>query len=187
VFVDVKRVAAHIPALGPDALLVDVGGGDGAILNPLLDRQPSLRVVAVDIAPQIGQSIRPDLRPRINLRPSTSVREYLDDGGEPATAVFLSDVFHHVPPIARPELIADVLDAFRGRPPLVIVKDIVPQGARSALAFWADRNISGDRAVKAIGPAELTTLMRTANPGLSVESTELVSEVYPNYMLIFRG
>ena len=185
-FVDVKKVAAHVPELGPDALLLDVGGGDGAILNPLLDRQPSLRVVAVDIAADIGQSIRPDLRPRVQLRPSTSVRQYIEDGGDAPTAVFLSDVFHHVPPDARPELIVDVLDVFRDRPAVVIVKDIVPQGARSALAFWADRNISGDRAVKAIGPAELSSLIREARPGLSVESTGLLGEDYPNYLLVFR-
>jgi hypothetical protein len=185
VFVDVKKVAAHFPPLPQDSLLLDVGGGDGAILNPLLDRQPTLRVTAVDIADSIGLAIRPDLRPRVDVRPSTSVRDYIDGGGEAPTAVFLSDVFHHVPPKQRAELVRDVIDAFGSRAPVVIVKDIVPQGFRSALAFWADRNISGDRAVRPIGPMELTGLFRNARLELEPRATGLVDVDYPNYMLVF--
>jgi hypothetical protein len=101
--------------------------------------------------------------------------------------VFLSDVFHHVPPAQRAELIRDVLDVFGPHTPVVVVKDIVPQGARSALAFWADRNISGDRAVQAISPAELARLMREADPRLTAEPTNLLDEDYPNYLVVFRG
>jgi hypothetical protein len=165
--------------------LLDVGGGDGAILNPLLDLQPSLRVTSVDIAPTIGQLVRPELRSRITFHPGKSVRRYIDEGGEAPMAVFISDVFHHVRPQLREELIHDLLDVFAGKPPLIMVKDLVPQGARSRLAFWADRNISGDREVAAISPAELTNLMRSVEPSLRVESTGLVSIDYPSYLLIF--
>ena len=73
--------------------------------------------------------------------------------------VLLSDVFHHVPIEHREQLVRDVLESFRGKPPILVVKDIVPAGLRSWLAFWADRNISGDRGVSAISPAELNTLV----------------------------
>ena len=183
VFVDVKKVAGCVPTLPEGSLLLDIGGGDGAILNPLLDLQPTLRVTAVDIAPVIGQWVRPDLRDRVELRPATSVRDYIDGGGEAPAAVFLSDVFHHVPPPNRAELARDIMDVFRDRPPVVIVKDIVPTGARSRLAFWADRNISGDRAVTPISPGQLTTLLQSVAPNLGVQSTALLrkglSELLP--------
>lgn len=186
VFVDVRKVAAVIPDLGQDAVLLDVGGGDGAILNPLLDRQPTLRVVAVDLAPEIGTMLRPDLAGRVELHPGVSVAEL--HARQPATyaAALLSDVLHHVPPTDRVGLLADVLTALGDRPRTLIVKDLVPQGARSALAFWADRNISGDRGVQAIGPAECVDLVRSVWPQAQVTATSLDDVDHPNYCLVFR-
>lgn len=184
-FVDVRKVAACVPPV--DGLLLDVGGGDGAILNSLLDRQPALRVTAVDIAPAIGQSIRKDLRSRVDLRPATSVRQYIQQGGEPPRAVLVSDVMHHVQPVDRGDLIRDLLECFGDNPPVLVVKDVVPQGIRSAFAFWADRNISGDKAVSPIGPTALVDLVRSVRPDLSVESTPLLDIDYPNYLVVLRG
>jgi hypothetical protein len=185
VFVDIRKVAACVPPV--DGLLLDVGGGDGAILNPLLDLQPALRVTAVDIAPSIGQFIRKDLRPRVDLRPATSVRQYIQQGGESPRAVLVSDVMHHVQPVDRVDLIRDLFDCFGDNPPVLVVKDIVPHGFRSAFAFWADRNISGDKEASAIGPMELVDLVRSVRPNLSVESTPLLNIDYPNYLLVLRG
>jgi hypothetical protein len=185
VFVDVRKVAACVPPI--DGLLLDVGGGDGAILNSLLDLQPALRVTAVDIAPAIGQLIRKDLRARVDLRPATSVRQYIEQRGESPRAVLVSDVMHHVRPIDRVGLVRDLLDSFGDNRPVLIVKDIVPQGFRSAFAFWADRNISGDKAVSAISPTELVDLVRSVRPDLTVESTPLLDIDYPNYLVVLRG
>lgn len=185
VFVDVRKVAAAIPDLGQDAVLLDVGGGDGAILNPLLDRQPTVNVVAVDLAPSIGSMVRPDLLDRVDLHPGTSVLELGTGSERPYTAAFLSDVLHHVPPTEREQLLRDVLAVLEGDSRMLIVKDIIPQGARSALAFWADRNISGDRGVQAISPAELVDLVRVVWPEAHVARTALADVDFPNYCLVF--
>jgi hypothetical protein len=186
VFVDVRKVAACLPVLPGGSTLLDVGLGDGSITNPLLDRQPDLRVIGVDLAPSIGGMIRDDLRSRVELHPATSVAELVAAGPLDIAAAFLSDVFHHVSSDARAGLVTDVLSAFGDRPRTLIVKDIVPQGARSRLAFWADRNISGDRGVQAIGPAEMVTLVRSVWPKSRVEATDLVDVDHPNYCLVFR-
>ncbi len=183
-FVDVAKVAAALPVF--ESPLLDVGGGDGAVLNPLLDRQPWLRVTAVDLAPVIGQSIRADLRPRVDLRAGTSVREYIASGGSPPGAALLSDVLHHVRPEDRLQLVRDVLEAFQDRPPVIAVKEIVPQGVRSACAFWADRNISGDRGVTALSPSELLDLMHAADGRLRSTVTPLLDVDRPNYCVVFH-
>ncbi len=185
VFVDVRKVAAAIPELGADAVLLDVGGGDGAVLNPLLDRQPTLRVVAVDLAEDIGGMLRPDLAGRVTLHPATSVAQLVAAEPGPYTAALLSDVLHHVPPAAREELLADVLGAFGDGPRTLIVKELVPSGARSALAFWADRNISGDKGVQAVSPAALVDLVHRVWPEAAVTTTTLADRDFPNYMLVF--
>jgi hypothetical protein len=185
VFMDIHAVARCVPRLPNDALLLDVGGGDGAILNPLLDLQPTLRVTAIDIAPEIGQLVRPDLRSRVTLHPGTSVREYIDMGGQAPDALFISDVFHHVAPEMRTELIRDLLDVFAGKPPVIVVKDVAPQGVRSRLGFWADRNISGDRELQPVSPGDVAGLLKAVDPDLQVSSTPLISVDFPNFCLVF--
>ena len=186
VFVDVRKVAAAIPDLGPDAVLLDVGGGDGAILNALLDRQPTLRVVAVDLADPIGTMLRPDLAPRVRtLRAGTSVAQLHEREPKAYRAALLSDVLHHVPEFDRPALIRDVLTALGDGDRTLIVKDLIPQGARSALAFWADRFISGDRGVAAVSPSACVDLVRGVWPEAQVTQTRLADEDYPNYCLVF--
>lgn len=185
VFVDVRKVAAAIPDLGPDAVLLDVGGGDGAILNPLLDRQPTLRVVAVDLADPIGTMLRPDLASRVALHAGTSVAQLHAQAPRSYAAALLSDVLHHVPAAERPALIRDVLQALGDAPRTLIVKELIPQGARSALAFWADRNISGDRGVAAISPSACVDLVRSVWPQAQVSLTSLADVDYPNYALVF--
>lgn len=187
VFVDVRKVAAAIPNLGPEAILLDVGGGDGAILNHLLDIQPALRVVAVDLAGDIGQMIRADLADRVELRPQTSVADWVAEDHPAVTAAFLSDVLHHVPRDQHEGLVADIVAAFRGRPVTLIIKDIIPAGTRSKAAFLADWYISGDRAARPISPVELVDLVGRVLPGATVEVTGLSRVDYPNYCLVFRG
>lgn len=186
VFVDINKVAAAFPELRQDACLLDVGGGDGAILNHLLDRQPTLRVVAVDLAEGIGSMIRPDLVGRVELHPGTPVALVAQATPGRFDAAFMSDVLHHVPPPERESLLADVVAAFGDLPVVLVVKEIIPQGFRSRLAFWADRNISGDRGVRAIGPVELVDLVRSVLPDARVEQTGLADVDYPNYCLVFR-
>jgi hypothetical protein len=185
-FVDVRKVAAAIPDLGQDAVLLDVGGGDGAILNPLLDRQPTLRVVAVDLADGIGSMIRPELRDRVELHPATSVAQLHARAPRRYAAALLADVLHHVPPPHRVDLLQDVLEALGPAPRTLVVKELIPQGARSGLAFWADRHISGDRGVQALGPAALVGLVRSVWPGAEVTATGLADVDHPNYCLVFR-
>ena len=185
-FVDVRKVAANLPVLPAGSTLLDVGIGDGSITNPLLDRQPDLRVIGVDLAAGIGTSLRDDVRDRVELHPATSVADLVAKQPLDISAAFMADVIHHVPPEAREGLLRDVLSAFGDRPRVLIVKELVPQGVRSWAAFWADRNISRDPCVVPIGPAELVTLVRSVWPTAQVETTGLQEVDHPNYCLVFR-
>ena len=53
------------------------------------------------------------------------------------------------------------------------------------MAFWADRNISGDRGVQAIAPAECVDLVRSVWPDAQVATTALADRDFPNYCLVF--
>src|SRR5688572_8716954 len=77
IFVDLELVAKtmshHLP---PQAHLVDVGGGDGAPLNPLLDVRPDVSVTMIDLAKNIGGGVEPRHAGRVRMLPGTSLRDY---------------------------------------------------------------------------------------------------------------
>jgi hypothetical protein len=185
IFVDVRKVAECIPALPGGSVLLDVGIGDGSITNHLLDLQPDLRVIGVDLAPSIGSFIREDLRDRVELHPATSVAEIVAAGLPEISAASMADVLHHVPPDARPGLVTDILSAFGDRPKTLIVKDMLPHGPRAVAAFWADRHISQDDCVEPLGPAAVVSLVRSVWAESKVAVTDLQRVDYPNFCLVF--
>jgi hypothetical protein len=184
VFENIDKVASAVPSLPHGSLLLDVGGGDGALLNPLLRLQPTLRATLVDIAPIVGGFLRADVRGRVELRPGTSVRDYIDSGGEAPAAVLMADVFHHLAPSIRLDVIRDVCDVFGENPLLVIVKDVQPTGLRARTAFWADRYVSGDRGVTPIELAEVVDLFRSIRPDIVASPTTLLAHDHPNYCVV---
>lgn len=183
-FVNVDDVARAIPQLPDGGLLLDVGGGDGSMLNPILARQPTIRATLIDVAPTVGAFLKPANNERVTLSPATSVRDYINAGGEPPSLVLLADVFHHVPPADRRGLIRDLFDVFGDTAPLIAVKDVEPHGLRAAAGFWADNHISGEPTWP-IGQDDLFALFREANPDVGEDRTCLYAKDRPNYCSLF--
>ncbi|HTX49816.1 MAG TPA: methyltransferase domain-containing protein [Caulobacteraceae bacterium] len=175
-FVDIDKVAEWMAArLPPDARVLDVGGGDGFVMNAVLARRDDIRVTMTDLAPQIGGVIAPAHRPRVELRPATSV-ESVDGAFDVMT---LSDVVHHVPFKARPAFFAALAAAaLRTGCGSVLIKDIQPGGLRARLAELGDHYITGDRQVQQLPPEAIVL------PGF--ERAELAMPDYPNYGLAFK-
>jgi predicted nicotinamide N-methyase len=185
VFVDLGRVAAAFPTLPPGSTVLDVGGGDGAVINQILVRQPDLRVVMVDIAPTIGGMIDASRRSNVRMFAATSVTEFCTNHDVSVDVVLLSDVLHHVSPSQRPALLRDVMSAFRERPRCLVVKDIEPTGWRAALSLFCDCHISGDRETCLLDRDALIRLMREIDPSLTVLHTNLIEHDFPNYAIVF--
>jgi 2-polyprenyl-6-hydroxyphenyl methylase/3-demethylubiquinone-9 3-methyltransferase len=175
-FVDIDKVADWMAArLPPGARVIDVGGGDGFVMNAVLARRADIHVTMTDLAPKIGGVIAPAYRPRVELRPATSV-ETVDGAFDVLT---LSDVVHHVPVSARPAFFAALAaTALRTGCRSVLVKDIQPGGLRAKLAELGDHYITGDRQVRQLPPEAI------ALPGF--ERAELAMPDFPNYCVAFK-
>jgi 2-polyprenyl-6-hydroxyphenyl methylase/3-demethylubiquinone-9 3-methyltransferase len=175
-FVDIDKVADWMAARLPrEARILDVGGGDGFVMNALLARRADIRVTMTDLAPRIGGVIASAHRPRVELRPATSV-EAIDGAFDVLT---LSDVVHHVPVAARPAFFAALsAAATRTGCRSVLIKDIQPGGLRAKLAELGDHYITGDRQVRQLSPEAIVL------PGF--ERTELAMPDDPNYCLVLK-
>jgi len=185
VFVDLRKVVESFPPLPEGAEVLDVGGGDGEVVNLLLARFPSVRVTMIDLGENIGTALDSGYRDRVRVLPKTSVEAYAQQGGRVPDVLILSDVLHHIPIDARPRFFEDLASLVRGRAVTLIVKDVAPEGVRSRCAYLADRYISGDRNVAFLSPAELEASVRRAFPAATAAETDLVRRDFPNYALVF--
>jgi 2-polyprenyl-3-methyl-5-hydroxy-6-metoxy-1,4-benzoquinol methylase len=184
-FVDLSAVAASFPNLPRRASILEVGGGDGQLLNALLARFPEAHATMIDISPRLGDALDKKLLARVQLHPSTSIRQYIERGHPPPDVISVCDVVHHVQPDQRVRFFSD-LRPLIGPDTLLVVKDIRPGSPRAYLSYVADRYISGDREVSLLNEDELEALVKSAIPGVQATRTPLHEQDAPNYAIAFR-
>lgn len=99
VFVDLDAVARAIALqCTKNVRMLDLGGGDGELVNKILALRPDLQIDMVDIAAVVGRFLVPEVRDRVRLFPGTAI-EALPDCAERYGAALVSDVMHHLPPL----------------------------------------------------------------------------------------
>jgi hypothetical protein len=183
--VDLEKVASEMPIPRAGEVILDVGGGDGALLDRYLARHSTAKATMVDLNATIGISLSASSRQRVELLPGTSILQYAQLGRPVPSLVLVSDVIHHVPQSDRLRFFGDIKDLLAGNRARLVVKDVQPGSLRAAWCWASDRFISGDRNVKLIGVAEMVQLVRCAFPGAAYEETPLIHCDSPNYCLVF--
>jgi 2-polyprenyl-3-methyl-5-hydroxy-6-metoxy-1,4-benzoquinol methylase len=184
-FVDLDAVAASFPQLPRRASILEVGGGDGQLLNALLARFDDAHATMIDISPRLGDALDKTLLARVQLHPNTSIKQYIERGHPPPDLISVCDVVHHVAPDQRVRFFAD-LRPLIGQETLLVVKDIRPGTPRAYLSYLADRYVSGDREVSLLDEEALETLAKSAIPGVHAARTDLYERDAPNYSIVFR-
>ncbi|MER9302635.1 class I SAM-dependent methyltransferase [Mesorhizobium sp. M0293] len=176
VFVNLNLIADFLDGELPNgAKIVDIGGGDGALIERLLNRRPDLAVTMCDLAPSIGTFLSDVHRARVVLLPATDLTEVtgLYD------AVTISDVIHHVPVDQRDSFFKSLASSCeRWACRKIILKDIEPGGVRATLSLLADRHITGDKHVVLFSRSDFAVMARRYFP-----KAQRVSAVpdWPNY------
>lgn len=177
----IDQIAGHIPE---NAHVIDVGGGDGEVINHLLRKRPDIHVTMLDLRESIGLFLDAEASARVDLHPATSLSDYLSRLGTPADTLLVCDVVHHVPEPDRLKFIQECRALVKPGGSLII-KDIEPRGIISFLSVMADRYITGDRHVTLIHSKDLIDLVRSRIDVKSVE--EIIAErEHPNYALQFN-
>jgi 2-polyprenyl-6-hydroxyphenyl methylase/3-demethylubiquinone-9 3-methyltransferase len=182
-FVDLDAVVSAIPLEQPNATFLNIGTGDGALLNALRDRHPELRVTTTDIHDHQGWLLRPDVRESLDIQVHTPEQIAASGFGGQFDVVFMSDVLHHVPPADRAETLRAAFAACRpgGR---VVIKDIEERGIKARLSLLSDVYLTGDKHTRLIGEAALRALIEGTQPDVKVASSDLIARDFPNYLVV---
>lgn len=182
-FVNVSRCTEQIAGAIPgSAKVIDVGSGDGELVNVLLGLRPDIRISMLDLRQQIGMFLEPEHRARISLHPATSLAAYRDAFRDRADAILVSDVIHHVPVESRPDFLQDCVSLLKPGG-VLIIKEVAPGGLVSFLSVVADRYITGDRHVSLLSPLQLIDLVQ--REGLRKSRDLLGPAEHPNYAISF--
>jgi len=137
-FINLSVASSVISDLLPEnASILDVGGGDGALINELLNLRPDLSVAALDISKKIGGALSDENRGRVRLFPGVSTFDTHTILSEHFDAVLISDVIHHIPMVERVEFIKQLKLLFCNRKIPIIIKDIEPSFVKSKLSGYS--------------------------------------------------
>jgi 2-polyprenyl-3-methyl-5-hydroxy-6-metoxy-1,4-benzoquinol methylase len=183
VFVDLRKVAAMISsALPQDALVLDIGGGDGDLLNYVLAKRPDVRVAMVDIAVSVGKFLEPAYAVRVELHPGTAIEDHILVAAGRYDAAVISDVMHHIPELYRAGFLLNVARALRPGAQ-ILVKDVQPGHPIALLGLFCDRYLSGDRGVALISAEQLCELSHAALAQHTAKEIGLLEVDRPNYLV----
>jgi len=182
-FVDMAEVAKILAASIPaDARVIDIGGGDGELLNILLQMRPDLHVTMVDIAGSVGKFVRPEHMGKIVFLSLTRIEEHAAVAGDHYDAALISDVMHHLPASYRPQFLKSVRSVLNPGGS-IFVKDIEPGHFIATLSLWCDKYVSGDKGVELVSQEGLRQILARSIPGHRAEEIGLFERNRPNYVM----
>lgn len=186
-FVNVDTFIACIPKFEKGEILIDIGSGDGEILDKILTQNPNIKAIAIDISPKIGGMIKDKNLPRVQLFPSYSIQQYKNSlEFKDAKYLILSDVLHHIPKNRRDDFF-DELFLLCNRKTNLIIKDVEPGFLKATLSLLADKYISGDKQTSLISQNEVIGQIKNRCPQVTIKKTPLFENNPPNYCLVFKN
>jgi len=159
-FIDLDDLVSEIRLLRPDAgRILEVGCGEGAMTERLVTAFPRAELLAIDITPRLGRLYRGD--PARATSRQVTVQGVAAERPGTFDLVLLCDVLHHVPPAARPDLLA-AAKASLAPDGVFILKEWAPT---RSLVHWmcatSDRVLTGDD-VAYLRPEEAEDLLAPA-------------------------
>lgn len=183
VFVNLDKVARVLGEnLPPHACVLDVGGGDGDLLNRLLLLRPDLRIDMVDIAPRVGGHLHANHRDRVRFFPGRRLESHAHPDGGTYDAIMIADVMHHIPATERADFLASLRNGL-GRRAVILIKDVEPGHPIAWLGLYCDRYLSGDRDTQLIASRHLQSMMQAVWPDHLVREQGLLGLNRPNYLI----
>lgn len=183
VFVDLRKVAAVLSrALPRDAFVLDIGGGDGDLLNLVLEARPDVRIAMVDIAVSVGKFLEPRYSERVELHPGVAIEDHVLAFAGRYDAAVISDVMHHIPAPQRSGFLLNVAKALRPGGS-ILIKDVEPGHPIAALGLFCDRYVSGDKNVALISERQLHEMSGASLPRHTVSEIGLLEADRPNYLV----
>lgn len=142
-FYDVGDFAAHLASLSDVARVLEVGAGEGAVIEALCARMPTARLIGIDPSARVGRLFRGDTS-RVRFEQAQASELAAREPGS-FDLVLAGDVLHHVADSALPDLWRALADLPRPGGWLVVKEWVTRPSLIYHLGWLSDRVITGER------------------------------------------
>lgn len=157
IFVDLTAFVHQIRQWAPASDILELGCGEGAVIQRLVREYPKAHITGIDITPRVGRLFQGDSS-RVTFK-QQAIQEFAPENIASFDMLIIADIMHHIPW----ELHKDVLEnAGRVLKPggFLIFKDWERRtNLIHALCYFSDRFITGDH-IRYKSAAELRDLLR---------------------------
>lgn len=167
--------------------LLDIGGGDGAFINLMMDKYVNAEVHLIDIADNIGSFLKPEHRERTKIFNKTSILDYAKQSHpNSVNCILIMDVLHHVGKPHRESFFLELKQlASQNMGVKIIVKDVEPGYFRTWLSYLSDFYVSGDRNVWLISRKQVVEYFERYFTGVKYQETKVFERNKANYAIEF--
>src|SRR5262245_55263677 len=142
-FINLGRFVRLVHETAPDAEhILEVGCGEGTVLERLALLYPHSHLIGIDITPKLGRMFRGDQQ-RVTFRRQT-IQELAAEQPEQFDLVVVCDVLHHVPWDMHVEFVRALARATRPNGWLILKDWERRDNVIHAVAHFADARITGD-------------------------------------------
>lgn len=186
IFVDLEKVA-HVLSeeISQGSHVLDIGGGDGDLLNELFLIREDLHVTMIDIKADIGRNLYESNQRFVTIRKNTSIDDF-KALKHTVDFILVSDVLHHIPAQFRPEFFNSLFALVEQNSATLLIKDVEPKYFIATLGYLCDKYVSGDKNVELISRDALRKQAKDICPSLETSETALFKLDQPNYLLKLR-
>jgi len=146
IFVDLKVLRHQIEEWIPPAAgsqILEVGCGEGAIIELLADIFPTAQITGIDITPRIGRLFKGDLR-RVSFRKQT-IKDFSSENYGRFDLVVINDVLHHIAPEMHKEFLRDTQKSLKKGGVLLLKDWKRSKTPIHIFSFLMERYITGDK------------------------------------------
>ena len=141
-FFNVGQLARRVRDWTPAERILEVGCGEGALVEKLCEVYPEASITGIDITPRLGRLFG-GVRERVTFTQQT-IREFAAANPASVDLILICDVMHHVSWASHEEFLVDARRAVRSGGWLVLKDWERRTNLAHLLVYLSDKYISGD-------------------------------------------
>jgi len=143
IFIDLNAFVDQIQEWAPASNILELGCGEGAVIERLVKSFPKALITGIDITPKVGRMYQGDPS-RVTFK-QQSIQDFAPKNAEKFDLLIISDVMHHIPWEFHDEIMIEAKKVLKPGAYLVL-KDWERRATFiHLLCYLSDRYITGDR------------------------------------------
>lgn len=142
IFVDLTSFINQIQQWAPASRILELGCGEGAIVERLVRSFPQAYITGIDITPRVGRLFRGDSS-RVTFKQQT-IQDFAPENVASFDLLIIADIMHHIPREQHKDVLLGARQVLKPDGYLILKDWERRNNLIHALCYFSDRFITGD-------------------------------------------